>query len=239
MTRGKDILQLNGLEKSYGCKLVLKNINFTIEAGKIVGLLGPNGSGKTTIIKAINGLLQLDKGMILVDEKSPSKETKAIVSYLPDVSYLNDTMRIVDVLSLFQDFYQDFDRDKAERLLSDLGLNDSDRLKHLSKGNKEKVQLVLVMSRKAKLYILDEPIGGVDPAARDYILKTIITNYSEDASVLISTHLISEVESILDDVIFIKDGEVLLQGDADDLRTKYEQSIDSLFREQFRAQGGE
>lgn len=239
MTRGKDILQLNGLEKSYGSKLVLKNINFTIEAGKIVGLLGPNGSGKTTIIKAINGLLQLDKGMILVDEKSPSKETKAIVSYLPDVSYLNDTMRIVDVLSLFQDFYQDFDRDKAERLLSDLGLNDSDRLKHLSKGNKEKVQLVLVMSRKAKLYILDEPIGGVDPAARDYILKTIITNYSEDASVLISTHLISEVESILDDVIFIKDGEVLLQGDADDLRTKYEQSIDSLFREQFSAQGGE
>ncbi|MET3634268.1 ABC transporter ATP-binding protein [Streptococcus sp. SGI.013] len=239
MTRGKDILQLNGLEKSYGSKLVLKNINFTIEAGKIVGLLGPNGSGKTTIIKAINGLLQLDKGMILVDEKSPSKETKAIVSYLPDVSYLNDTMRIADVLSLFQDFYQDFDRDKAERLLSDLGLNDSDRLKHLSKGNKEKVQLVLVMSRKAKLYILDEPIGGVDPAARDYILKTIITNYSEDASVLISTHLISEVESILDDVIFIKDGEVLLQGDADDLRTKYEQSIDSLFREQFRAQGGE
>lgn len=198
MTRGKDILQLNGLEKSYGSKLVLKNVNFTIEAGKIVGLLGPNGSGKTTIIKAINGLLQLDKGMILVDEKSPSKETKAIVSYLPDVSYLNDTMRIVDVLSLFQDFYQDFDRDKAERLLSDLGLNDSDRLKHLSKGNKEKVQLVLVMSRKAKLYILDEPIGGVDPAARDYILKTIITNYSEDASVLISTHLISEVESILD-----------------------------------------
>lgn len=239
MTRGKDILQLNGLEKSYGSKLVLKNVNFTIEAGKIVGLLGPNGSGKTTIIKAINGLLQLDKGMILVDEKSPSKETKAIVSYLPDVSYLNDTMRIADVLSLFQDFYQDFDRDKAERLLSDLGLNDSDRLKHLSKGNKEKVQLVLVMSRKAKLYILDEPIGGVDPAARDYILKTIITNYSEDASVLISTHLISEVESILDDVIFIKDGEVLLQGDADDLRTKYEQSIDSLFREQFRAQGGE
>lgn len=239
MTRGKDILQLNGLEKSYGSKLVLKNINFTIEAGKIVGLLGPNGSGKTTIIKAINGLLQLDKGMILVDEKSPSKETKAIVSYLPDVSYLNDTMRIADVLSLFQDFYQDFDRDKAERLLSDLGLNDSDRLKHLSKGNKEKVQLVLVMSRKAKLYILDEPIGGVDPAARDYILKTIITNYSEDASVLISTHLISEVESVLDDVIFIKDGEVLLQGDADDLRTKYKQSIDSLFREQFRAQGGE
>lgn len=239
MTRGKDILQLNGLEKSYGSKLVLKNINFTIEAGKIVGLLGPNGSGKTTIIKAINGLLQLDKGVILIDEKSPSKETKAIVSYLPDVSYLNDTIRIVDVLSLFQDFYQDFDRDKAERLLSDLGLNDSDRLKHLSKGNKEKVQLVLVMSRKAKLYILDEPIGGVDPAARDYILKTIITNYSEDASVLISTHLISEVESILDDVIFIKDGEVLLQGDADDLRTKYEQSIDSLFREQFRAQGGE
>lgn len=239
MTRGKDILQLNGLEKSYGSKLVLKNINFTIEAGKIVGLLGPNGSGKTTIIKAINGLLQLDKGVILIDEKSPSKETKAIVSYLPDVSYLNDTMRIVDVLSLFQDFYQDFDRDKAERLLRDLGLNDSDRLKHLSKGNKEKVQLVLVMSRKAKLYILDEPIGGVDPAARDYILKTIITNYSEDASVLISTHLISEVESILDDVIFIKDGEVLLQGDADDLRTKYKQSIDSLFREQFRAQGGE
>lgn len=239
MTRGKDILQLNGLEKSYGSKLVLKNINFTIEAGKIVGLLGPNGSGKTTIIKAINGLLQLDKGVILIDEKSPSKETKAIVSYLPDVSYLNDTMRIVDVLSLFQDFYQDFDRDKAERLLSDLGLNDSDRLKHLSKGNKEKVQLVLVMSRKAKLYILDEPIGGVDPAARDYILKTIITNYSEDASVLISTHLISEVESVLDDVIFIKDGEVLLQGDADDLRTKYKQSIDSLFREQFRAQGGE
>lgn len=239
MTRGKDILQLNGLEKSYGSKLVLKNINFTIEAGKIVGLLGPNGSGKTTIIKAINGLLQLDKGVILIDEKSPSKETKAIVSYLPDVSYLNDTMRIVDVLSLFQDFYQDFDRDKAERLLRDLGLNDSDRLKHLSKGNKEKVQLVLVMSRKAKLYVLDEPIGGVDPAARDYILKTIITNYSEDASVLISTHLISEVESVLDDVIFIKDGEVLLQGDADDLRTKYKQSIDSLFREQFRAQGGE
>lgn len=181
----------------------------------------------------INGLLQPDKGDVVINGYRPSIETKKIISYLPDTTYLREGMKIKDMLDLFDDFYEDFSREKAENLLKDLHLDDNEMLKNLSKGNKEKVQLVLVMARKAKLYILDEPIGGVDPAARDYILKTIINNYSEDASVIISTHLISDIEPILDEVIFLKEGKIILQGNADDIREEYGKSIDSVFREKY------
>ena len=183
----------------------------------------------------INGLLKADIGEIVIDGFRPSVDTKKIISYLPDTSYLQENMKVKDALTFFEDFYADFDRNKAEQLMADLGLAIDDRLKNLSKGNKEKVQLILVMSRKAKLYILDEPIGGVDPAARDYILKTIINNYCEEASVIISTHLIADVEPILDHVIFLKNGQIALQGNADDLREEYGQSIDSLFRDKYKA----
>lgn len=228
------LLSLKNVDKSYGKKQVLKNLSMTISKGKVIGLLGPNGSGKTTIIKLINGLLATNSGEISILGKSPSTATKSVVAYLPDVSYLSDDMRVKDVLELFKDFYKDFDETKAFDLLEVLDISPKDRLKNLSKGNKEKVQLILVMSRKAKLYVLDEPIGGVDPAARDYILKTIINNYSEDASVIISTHLIADIEPILDEVIFIKDGEVILQGNTDDLREEHGKSVDNLFRERFK-----
>lgn len=184
------LLQLHHLSKSYKKQVAIDDISLALPAGKIIGLLGSNGSGKTTLIKLINGLLQPDKGDVVINGYRPSIETKKIISYLPDTTYLREGMKIKDMLDLFDDFYEDFSREKAENLLKDLHLDDNEMLKNLSKGNKEKVQLVLVMARKAKLYILDEPIGGVDPAARDYILKTIINNYSEDASVIISTHLI-------------------------------------------------
>ncbi|WP_018366044.1 ABC transporter ATP-binding protein [Streptococcus didelphis] len=225
------LLQLHHVSKSYKRKTVIDDLTLTIPSGKIIGLLGPNGSGKTTLIKLINGLLQPNKGDIVIDGFRPSIETKKIISYLPDTTYLRDEMKISDLVDYFSDFYPDFDKAKAHSLFRDLHLELNERLKNLSKGNKEKVQLILVMSRKAKLYILDEPIGGVDPAARDYILKTIINNYCEDSSVLISTHLISDIEPILDEVIFLKDGKVALTGNADDLRETYNQSIDSLFRE--------
>ncbi|AEF25284.1 ABC transporter ATP-binding protein [Streptococcus parauberis] len=228
------LLQLHHVSKSYKRKNVINDLTLTIPPGKIIGLLGPNGSGKTTLIKLINGLIQPNKGEIVIDGFRPSIETKKIISYLPDTSYLREDMKIADIVELFADFYNDFDRAKAYSLFRDLNLDLDDRLKNLSKGNKEKVQLILVMSRKAKLYILDEPIGGVDPAARDYILKTIINNYSEDASVLISTHLISDIEPILDEIIFLKDGNVHLSGNVDDLRESHKQSIDSLFRETYK-----
>lgn len=228
------LLSLKQVSKGYGSKPVLADLNLELEKGKIVGLLGPNGSGKTTLIKLLNGLLQPDAGEIAILGQAPSVETKKVVSYLPDVSYLSDHMKVRDVLTLFEDFYQDFDRLQAIELLESLDLSLDARLKNLSKGNKEKVQLILVMSRKAKLYILDEPIGGVDPAARDYILQTIIGNYSEDATVLISTHLISDIEPILDEVIFLKEGRIILQGNTDDLREEHGTSIDHLFRESFR-----
>ena len=228
------LLRLEHVQKNYGKTEALSGVNLDIQPGRIVGLLGPNGSGKTTIIKLINGLLQPTSGQVLINGEKPSPKTKKAVSYLPDTTYLGDNMKIKEVFAMFKDFYSDFDEEKANHLLEDLNLDEQSRLKNLSKGNKEKVQLILVMSRKADLYVLDEPIGGVDPAARDYILKTIIQNRSENSSVLISTHLISDIEDILDDVIFIKDGEILLQEDANELRRKHDNTIDHIFRDQFR-----
>lgn len=228
------LLRLEHVQKNYGKTEALSGVNLDIQPGRIVGLLGSNGSGKTTIIKLINGLLQPTSGQVLINGEKPSPKTKKVVSYLPDTTYLGDNMKIKEVFAMFKDFYSDFDEEKANHLLEDLKLDEKSRLKNLSKGNKEKVQLILVMSRKADLYVLDEPIGGVDPAARDYILKTIIQNRSENSSVLISTHLISDIEDILDDVIFIKDGEILLQEDANELRRKHDNTIDHIFRDQFR-----
>ena len=228
------LLRLEHVQKNYGKTEALSGVHLDIQPGRIVGLLGPNGSGKTTIIKLINGLLQPTSGQVLINGEKPSPKTKKVVSYLPDTTYLGDNMKIKEVFAMFKDFYSDFDEEKANHLLEDLNLDEKSRLKNLSKGNKEKVQLILVMSRKADLYVLDEPIGGVDPAARDYILKTIIQNRSENSSVLISTHLISDIEDILDDVIFIKDGEILLQEDANELRRKHDNTIDHIFRDQFR-----
>ncbi len=229
------LLQLHHVTKNYKKHVAIDDITLSLPAGKIIGLLGPNGSGKTTLIKLMNGLLHPTTGDIVIDGYRPSVETKKIISYLPDTSYLRETMKIKDTLTFFEDFYEDFSREKAERLLEDLDLNPDEQLKNLSKGNKEKVQLILVMSRQAKLYILDEPIGGVDPAAREYILRTIINNYCEDASVIISTHLIAEIEPILDEIIFLKEGKVILQGNTDDIREEYGKSIDSLFREKYKA----
>jgi len=229
------ILECKGLSKryiSYG-PIALDNINLTLEAGKIIGLLGPNGSGKTTLIKIINGLLTDFVGEVLIDGKAPGVETKKIVAYLPDTTYLSDWMRVDQVLEFFTDFYADFDKARALEMLSSLQIDPKSRLKSLSKGTKEKVQLILVMSRDAKLYVLDEPIGGVDPAARDYILKTIITNYSPEATVLIATHLIADIESVLDEVIFVNQGVVVLQDTVDHIREERGQSVDAMFREVF------
>lgn len=229
------LLQLHHVTKKYKKHVAIDDVTLSLPAGKIIGLLGPNGSGKTTLIKLMNGLLHPTTGDIVIDGYRPSVETKKIVSYLPDTSYLRENMKIKDALTLFEDFYNDFSREKAEHLLEDLDLNPDEQLKNLSKGNKEKVQLILVMSRQAKLYIIDEPIGGVDPAAREYILRTIINNYCEDASVVISTHLIAEIEPILDEIVFLKEGKVILQGNTDDIREEYGKSIDSLFREKYKA----
>ncbi|WP_093528304.1 ABC transporter ATP-binding protein [Streptococcus macedonicus] len=228
------LLQLHHVTKKYKKHVAIDDVTLSLPAGKIIGLLGPNGSGKTTLIKLMNGLLHPTTGDIVIDGYRPSVETKKIVSYLPDTSYLRENMKIKDALTLFEDFYNDFSREKAEHLLEDLDLNPDEQLKNLSKGNKEKVQLILVMSRQAKLYILDEPIGGVDPAAREYILRTIINNYCEDASVVISTHLIAEIEPILDEIVFLKEGKVILQGNTDDIREEYGKSIDLLFREKYK-----
>lgn len=228
------LLQLHHVTKKYKKHVAIDDVTLSLPAGKIIGLLGPNGSGKTTLIKLMNGLLHPTTGDIVIDGYRPSVETKKIVSYLPYRSYLRENMKIKDALTLFEDFYNDFSREKAEHLLEDLDLNPDEQLKNLSKGNKEKVQLILVMSRQAKLYILDEPIGGVDPAAREYILRTIINNYCEDASVVISTHLIAEIEPILDEIVFLKEGKVILQGNTDDIREEYGKSIDLLFREKYK-----
>lgn len=228
------VLECTGVYKKYGNKEVLKNINLQLERGKIIGLLGPNGSGKTTLIKIINGLLTADAGDIKVSGEQIGIESKKIISYLPDRTYLADWMKVKDIVGMFDDFYKDFSREKAEDMLKRLNINEDDRLKTLSKGNKEKVQLILVMSRQAQLYLLDEPIGGVDPAARDYILNTIITNYNPDASVVISTHLISDVEKVLDEAIFINNGEIVLHESVDDIREKYSTSVDGYFREVFK-----
>lgn len=228
------ILECNNLTKSFGRTQALSGVSLKVDRGRIVGLLGPNGSGKSTIIKLANDLLTPTSGEILIDGKKPGVETKKIVSYLPEKTYLNDWMRVHQIIELFTDFYENFRPQKAYDMLKKLRINPNDRLKTMSKGTKEKVQLILVMSREADLYLLDEPIGGVDPAARDYILDTIINNYNEQATVIISTHLISDVEKILDDVIFIKEGIVVKTSSVDEIRDQEGKSVDALFREVFR-----
>ena len=229
-----ELLEIKNLCKSFEGKEVLKDINLTVGSGKIIGLLGKNGVGKTTLIKLINDLLTPTSGEILVKGKKVGVESKKIISYLPERTYLNKQMRVSEVISYFEDFYDDFDSKKAKNLLKDLDLDINQKLSKMSKGMQEKVQLVLVMSRKADLYILDEPLGGVDPATRDYILDTILSNFNEKASVIISTHLISDIERILDEVIFIDKGEIVLQSDADKLRNKEKGSIDEIFRRMFK-----
>lgn len=230
----RPILECQGLTKKYGNFFALANLNLTLDRGQIVGLLGPNGSGKTTLIKLINGLLTASDGQIIVNGHAPGVETKKIVSYLPDRDYLNGHMRVQDVLSCYVDFYENFSLERALKMLDTLEIDRRARLNTLSKGTKEKVQLILVMSRDADLYVLDEPIGGVDPAARDYILQTILTNYSENATVLISTHLIADIENVLDRVVFLRAGQLALNASVDEIRTDYKKSVDSLFREVFK-----
>lgn len=228
------ILEAKALSKAYGKKMALANLNLSIESGNIVGLLGPNGSGKSTFIKLVNGLLTPTTGEVLIDGKTPGVDTKSIIAYLPDKNYLNEWMKVEDLVKFFADFYKDFSTEDAFKMLDNLSIDRKQRLKTLSKGNKEKVQLILVMSRKAKLYLLDEPIAGVDPAARDYILNTILTNYNPEASILISTHLIQDVEQVLDKIIFIKDGEVVYTSSVDEIREKEGKSVDGLFKEVFK-----
>ena len=228
------ILQCNELTKKFGSKAALSKIDIKLKRGKITGLLGPNGSGKTTLIKLANGLLHPDGGEILIDGKTPGAESKAIVSYLPEKTYLNDYMTVKEIIQFFCDFYSDFDKSRALDMLARLGINENDKLKTMSKGTKEKVQLILVMSRRAQIYFLDEPIAGVDPAARDYILETIITNYDENAAIVISTHLIADVEKVLDEVIFLKYGEIVMHKSVDEIREDEGKSVDMLFREVFK-----
>ncbi len=228
------LIQCQDLWKSYGHKEALRGLTLQLESGKIVGLLGPNGSGKTTLIKILNGLLQPERGTALIDGERPGIYTKSIVSYLPDKPYFASWMKVSDLFDFFEDFYEDFNRQKAEQMCNVLQIQTSLRMKTLSKGTKEKVQLILVMSRSAKLYLLDEPIAGVDPAARDFILTTILNNYNPEGTVLLSTHLISDVERVLDEVVFIQDGQVVRQDSVDDIREKEGKSVDELFREVFR-----
>ena len=228
------LVDIKGLTKNYESLTALNNINLELESGHIVGLLGPNGSGKTTLIKILCGLLRPTAGFVQVDGHNIGVETKSVISYLPDQTYLNGNMTIRDIFALFVDFYKDFDLMRAYNMLNILRIDPNAKLKTLSKGNKEKVQLILVMSRRAKLYILDEPIAGVDPAARDFILNTIISNYDPSATILISTHLISDVESVLDDVIFLQYGNIALHASVDEIRSREGKSVDALFREVYR-----
>ena len=229
-----ELVKCIDVNKKYGEKQVLKDINLTIPRGKIIGLLGKNGTGKSTLIKLLNDLLTPTSGEILINGEKVGVNSKKIISYLPERTYLNKSMTVDKVIEYFSDFYDNFDAKKARKLLKDLGLDTTQKLSKMSKGMQEKVQLVLVMSRKAELYILDEPLGGVDPATRDYILDTILTNFNENASVIISTHLISDVERILDEVIFIDKGKIILQSDSDELRKKEDGSIDEIFRRMFK-----
>ena len=228
------LLEIKNLSKAYDSKVVLDNINLKIPSGKIIGLLGKNGAGKTTLIKLINDLLTPTSGEILVNGNKIGVESKKVIAFLPERTYLNKQMRVSEVIAYFKDFYDNFDEEKAIKLLGHLDLDINQKLSKMSKGMQEKVQLVLVMSREADLYILDEPLGGVDPATRDYILDTILSNFSENASVIISTHLISDIEKILDEVIFIDKGKIILQSDADKLRKKEKSSIDEIFRRMFK-----
>ena len=229
-----EILKCEGLCKSYGGKEALIDFNLTLESGKIIGLLGPNGSGKTTLIKLACGLLQPTKGKITVNGMNIGPDTKAIVSYLPERNYIPLWMNVENIIDFFCDFYSDFRKELAYDMLKKLSIDPKQKIKTMSKGTKEKVQLILVMSRNAKLYLLDEPIAGVDPAARDYIMNTIITNYNPESSVIISTHLIQDIETILDDVVMIQYGHLRLHGSADDIREEKGMSVDELFREVFR-----
>ncbi|OLR56828.1 ABC transporter [Hornefia porci] len=228
------IIQCNGLTKYYGAVPALKGIDLDIEAGQIVGLLGPNGSGKTTFIKLANGLLTPNGGELRINGNTPGPATKSIVAYLPDQEFLPGYMKVEALMRYYADFFRDFNESKAIKMFRSLGIQPDMTIRSMSKGTREKVQLVLCMSREAQVYLLDEPIGGVDPAARDYILRTIISNYNSRAVVMISTHLISDVESILDDVIFIKEGDIVLHGKADDIRAEKGMSVDALFREVFK-----
>lgn len=225
-----NILEVKAVDKSFDNKKIIDNVSFNIEQGKIVGLLGKNGSGKSTILKMINDLLTIDEGEILINGEHIGVDTKSQISYLPERTYLESGQTVKQVFDFFEDFYSDFDRSKAEKLLKDLDLDINASLSKMSKGMKEKIQLILVMSRKAKLYILDEPLGGVDPSTRDYIMQTILSNFGDDSSLLITTHLIADVEKILDEVIFIDKGKIILQGSADELRKNEKKSIDEIFR---------
>lgn len=229
-----EIIRCEHLTKRYGNLTALNDISFTLGSGKIVGLLGPNGSGKTTFIKIVNGLLTPTEGQVLIDGQCPGPAIKAKIAYLPDSIYLNSWMTVEQIVAYFSDFYADFDPERAYEMLERLGITPKMRLKSLSKGNKEKVCLILVMSRQARLYILDEPIAGVDPAARDYVISTIINNYNPEATVLISTHLISDIEQVLDEVLFLQQGNLILQKTVDEIREEKGKSVDELFREVFR-----
>ena len=228
------VVVCNNLTKRYGKKTALQNINLNLESGRIIGLAGPNGSGTTTMIKLMQRMLVPTEGQVLIQGQEPGPETKAVVAYLPDRDFLPDWMKVSALLGLYQSYYADFDRAAAERMIASLGIDQNQTFKKLSKGTREKVQLILTMSRKAQVYLLDEPIAGVDPAARDYIIRTIISNYNPEAMVLISTHLIADIEAVLDEVIFLKEGRIVLHENADDLRTKVSMSVDEYFREVFR-----
>ena len=231
-----ELVRCTNLCRSFDKVRALDGVNLSLASGKIVGLLGPNGSGKTTLIKILNGLLQPSYGEVRIAGNAPGVETKKIVSYLPDRGYFPAWMRVGDMIDLFADFYADFDRAKADEMCRVLGLDEKLPIKTLSKGTREKMQLMLVMSRAAKLYLLDEPIAGVDPAAREFILRTILTNYSEDGTVLISTHLILDVEQVLDECVFLRQGEIVLHESVDSIRERTGGSVDQLFRDMFRAQ---
>ncbi len=229
-----ELIQIDNLNKKYGKKLVLKDVHLTLTSGKIIGLLGPNGSGKTTLIKILNGLLKDYEGHIHIDQQPIGVHSKSVISYLPDEPYFENWMTTSDALNLFVDMYEDFDLNKALSLMERMDIEKSIKIKELSKGMKEKFQLILVMSRKAKIYILDEPLGGIDPAARELILDIILNNYAEDALVLLSTHLIADIEKIFDEVIFLKNGEVILHENSEDLRMRRQASINDVFKEEFK-----
>ncbi|MCL2322133.1 MAG: ABC transporter ATP-binding protein [Oscillospiraceae bacterium] len=229
-----EILKVSNVTKFYGIKKALNDLSFSVEKGSITGLLGPNGSGKTTLIKIVNSLIDDFTGEVSICGEKISTSTKEFISYLPDVDFLRTDMKIISTLNMYSEFFKSFDKVKALEMLKVVGLDEKDRIKQLSKGNREKLQLVLTMARQAKLYIFDEPIAGVDPAARDFIIETIIKNYHEDGSLLISTHLISDIEHIIDKVIFIKNGEKVLDDDAENIRLKNNKSIDGVFREVFK-----
>lgn len=231
-----ELVKCAGLVREFGPVRALDGVDLTLEPGRIVGLLGPNGSGKTTLIKILNGLLQPTAGEVFIDGAAPGVRSKSLISYLPDRGYFPDWMNVQDMVDMFADFYADFDRAKAADMGRTLGLRADQKIKTLSKGTREKMQLMLVMSRKAKLYLLDEPIAGVDPAAREFIMKTILTNYNEDGTVLISTHLITDVEQVLDEAVFLKEGKVVLHEAVDSIRERTGESVDALFREMFRTQ---